>query len=224
MDVLFVFATETESRVLQAIPGIKREGERYILGVHKISVLLTSVGGISTAWAMKQWLSCNANPDLAVNAGIAGSFSDRFRVGDVVIPVTDCFADMGLEQGGRFVTLAEAGFIDPDEFPYNKGLLKADNEYVEKALELLPGARAVTVNTATGSDVSICRLINKFNPEIETMEGATFFYICLMEKIPFLPIRAISNKIEPASRSSWNITLALENLGTKLNDLLLTIV
>ena len=75
--------------------------------------LVTGVGGISTAWAMKQWLSNNPYPDLAINAGIAGSYSDELKIGDVVMPVTDCFADMGIESGNKVMTLAEAGLDGP---------------------------------------------------------------------------------------------------------------
>jgi futalosine hydrolase len=53
------------------------------------------------------------------------------------------------------------------------------------------------------------------------MEGATFFYICALEKIPFLSLRAISNKVEPGNRDSWNIKLALDNLAGKLEEILL---
>ena len=52
---------------------------------------------------MKQWLSVNEKPDLAINAGIAGSYKDDIRYGDVVMPVTDCFADAGIEDGENFL-------------------------------------------------------------------------------------------------------------------------
>jgi futalosine hydrolase len=55
------------------------------------------------------------------------------------------------------------------------------------------------------------------------MEGATFFYICCREKIPFLALRAISNKVEPRNKSNWDIMLALNNLSEILDDLILTL-
>jgi futalosine hydrolase len=53
------------------------------------------------------------------------------------------------------------------------------------------------------------------------MEGATFFYICCRENIPFLALRAISNKVELRNKNNWNIALALNNLSEKLVDVLL---
>ena len=88
---------------------------------------------------------------------------------------------------------------------------------------ILKPVRAITVNTATGSDASRKKLLKKFNPDIETMEGATFFYICSRENIPFLALRAISNKVEPRNKNNWNIALALNNLSEKLNEVLLTL-
>jgi futalosine hydrolase len=67
-------------------------------------------------------------------------------------------------------------------------------------------------------------MVEKFNPDIESMEGATFFYICRREKIPFLALRAISNIVEIRNRSNWDIKLALLNLAEKLNEVFLTMV
>jgi futalosine hydrolase len=88
---------------------------------------------------------------------------------------------------------------------------------------ILKPVRAITVNTATGSETTRGMLLKKFNPDIETMEGATFFYICSREDIPFLALRAISNKVELRNKNNWNIDLALHNLSEKLIDVLLTL-
>ena len=190
-------------------------------GKYEISLLVTGVGSISTAWALKQWITINGKPDMAINGGIAGSYKDEFIQGDVVMPVSDCFADAGIEDGDNFLTLSEAGFISKDEFPFNDGLLYADVRYNAKMRNLLKPVRAITVNTATGSEASRIKLLKKYNPDIETMEGATFFYICCRENIPFLALRAISNRVELRNKNNWNIALALNNLSEKLVDVLL---
>ena len=219
--VLIVFATSTEEEILKKITGISSSDKCYKIGNATINALITGVGGISTAWAMKQWLSINPYPDLAINAGIAGSYSDELKIGDIVMPVTDCFADMGIESGDKLITLAEAGLMDPDNYPFEKGVIRADNRFVDEAGIILKKVNAITVNTCSGSVSTIERLKNKYNPDIETMEGATFFYICARERIPFLSVRAVSNKVEPGNRDSWNISLALENLAGKIKEILL---
>jgi futalosine hydrolase len=191
------------------------------LGKFEIDLLITGVGSIATAWSLKQWITLNEKPDLAINAGIAGSFNERLNIGDVVMPVSDCFADAGVEDGENFLTLSESGLISANDFPYKDGLLYTDTRYNEKMKSILKPVRAITVNTATGSETTKGKLLKKFNPDIETMEGATFFYICSRENIPFLALRAISNKVEPRDKNNWNIDLALNNLSEKLIDVLL---
>ncbi len=44
-----------------------------------------------------------------------------------------------------------------------------------------------------------------FNPVTESMEGAALHYVCLMEKIPFLQIRSISNYIGERNKKKWDM-------------------
>jgi futalosine hydrolase len=221
--ILYITATDTEAASLKGVKGIIPVSGGYRWEGIDIRILVTGVGSISTAWAMKQWFSTNVRPDLAINGGIAGSFKDDIRNGDVVMPLSDCFADAGIEDGENFITLFEAGLVKADEFPFRDGRLYADTIYLEKLKGILKPVSAITVNTATGSVATINKLLKKFNPDIETMEGATFFYLCAREKIPFLALRAISNRVEPRNKNKWNIALALDNLSEKLNEVLLTL-
>jgi futalosine hydrolase len=221
--ILYVTATCSEADALKRIGGMISVPGGYRLGNFDISLLVSGVGSISTAWALKQWISLNEKPDLAINAGIAGSYRDEIIIGDVVMPLSDCFADAGIEDGDNFFTLAEASLISANEFPFREGFIYTDTIYSTKIKSILKPVRAITVNTATGSEISRERLLKKFNPDIETMEGATFFYICARENIPFLALRAISNKVEPRNKSIWDIALALNNLSEKLNEVILTL-
>jgi futalosine hydrolase len=221
--ILCVTATTAEADALKKIEGMLPVPGGYRFGNLEISLLISGVGSISTAWAMKQWLSVNEQPDLAINAGIAGSYKADYETGDVVMPVSDCFADAGIEDGGNFYTLYEAGLSNYNEFPFRKGFLIADSRYSTLMKSHLKPVQAITVNTVTGSEATIMRLLKKFNPDIETMEGATFFYICSIEKIPFMALRAISNRVEIRNKNNWNIALALDKLSGKLNEVIVTL-
>jgi len=218
--ILYVSATLTEADILKKIRNIIQVPGGYNVGDLEISTLVSGVGSIATSWAMKQWISVNEKPDLVINCGIAGSYRDEFIIGDVVMPVSDCFADAGIENANGFLTLHEAGLIGASEFPFKDGLLLADDRYSAVIKHIIKPARAITVNTATGTAATIERLIKKFNPDIETMEGATFFYICTRENLPFMALRAISNRVEPRDKSKWDITLALNNLSERLNEVI----
>ena len=219
--ILYVTATSAEADTIKKINDLILFPDGYHLRDIEISQLITGVGSISTAWAIKQWLSMNEKPDLAINGGIAGSFRDEYGTGDVVMPVTDRFADAGIEDGNNFLTLAEAGLAGTNEFPFRNGSLNADKKYFDIMNSLVRPVNAITVNTATGTETTRNKLVQKFNPDIETMEGATFFYICSRENIPFMALRAISNMVGPRDKSKWKILLALDNLSYKLNEIIL---
>jgi futalosine hydrolase len=137
------------------------------------------------------------------------------------MPASECFADSGIQDGNNFKTLYEAGLQKQNEFPFISGSISADSDYLNRMKSILRLVKAITVNTATGSESARIKLVNKFNPDIETMEGATFFYICTREKIPFLALRAISNRVEPRNRINWKIQTALQNLSGKLNEVII---
>ena len=218
---LLVAATWAEANSLDTIKEMQVIPGGYLFDETEISILVTGVGSVATAWALTKWISSNSKPDLAINIGIAGSYRHDLEIGEVVMPVADCFADAGIDTGKGFLTLAEAGMEDPDCFPFRKGKIVAENRFVAKAAEIVKPVNAITVNTSTGSPENISKLVKKFKPDIETMEGATFFYICSRENIPFLALRSISNRVEPRNKDNWNISLALNRLSEKLGEVLL---
>jgi futalosine hydrolase len=222
--ILIVTSSALEAAALKDVSTENLEGKDYPGDIPRVDMLVTGVGSMATAWSLKRWIDTNGKPDLAINAGIAGSFRDDVETGSVVMPVTDCFADLGIEDHEQFFTLWEAGLADPDGFPYSKGYLHASNRYVEKAAVGIRPVNGITVNTASGSAATIQKLIMKFNPDIETMESAAFFYLCIAESIPFMSVRAISNRVEPRNRSNWRIQHALENLVSKMNWVLENVI
>ena len=52
------------------------------------------------------------------------------------------------------------------------------------------------------------------------MESAAFFYVCLSEHVPFMALRAISNRVETRNKAAWNIPLALRSLHYAVRALL----
>jgi futalosine hydrolase len=223
LKILLITATDSEADILKRIPGVRVTDEGFSYGNCEICLLVTGVGSMATSWAMTKWLSVNPKPELVINAGIAGSYRENIKIGDVVVPVSDCFADAGIETVNGFLTLAETSFEKPDRFPFREGKIIADNKFITLAMKHLKPVNAITVNSATGSQPTIDKLLKKFNPDIETMEGATFFYICTGENLPFLALRSISNRVEPRDKNKWNIPLALDQLSEKLKDFIITL-
>jgi len=197
-----------------------KPGSVIFAGSNTISLLVTGVGTVNTAWAMMKWFQLNRKPDLAINAGIAGSLNNEISVGEVVMPVSDCFADLGIETPDGFIPLKDTVFMNQNEFPFIEGRILCENEFKEKALKILKPVRGITVNTVTGTGATRERLKALFNPDIETMEGAAFFYVCAKDKIPFLAVRAVSNMAGERDPGAWNTSLAINNLAATLVELI----
>jgi len=176
-------------------------------------ILVTGVGGISMAWALQKRLAAGPVPDLAINAGIAGSYVTTLRIGDVVLTGSDCFADLGIDDNGIFRSLFSAGLAGPDTFPFSGGRIYCRNRWFDKLINLFPVVNAATVNMASGSEEPIQRIRSVWNPDIETMEGAYFAYVCSMAGLPWLGLKAVSNMTEPRNIKKWDINAALKGLG-----------
>ena len=78
----------------------------------------------------------------------------------------------------------------------------------------------ITINKVHGNDVSITNLLKRCNADVETMEGAAFYYCCLYHKINCVQIRSISNYVEKRDKTKWNIRLALQELELYVNKFL----
>lgn len=179
---------------------------------NSIHILTGGVGMVATAYSMGR-VFAHHHFDLAVNAGIAGSFQRSLSTGTVVQVSSDCFSELGAEDGPDFLTIDEMGFGNSTECPLTL-------EGLDKYTAHLRKVTAITVNSVHGNDTSISRILGRLKPEIESMEGAAFFYACRMCQIPSIQIRSISNFIERRNRHNWNIPLAVGSLNIELINLL----
>ena len=84
----------------------------------------------------------------------------------------------------------------------------------------LEAVNGITVDLVTAGPERKARLAEKFNPQIESMEGAAVFYVCKMEDIPVIQIRAISNYVGVRDRHSWKTEEAIEALTRVISGLL----
>lgn len=221
MNLLFAAATPFEIQ-----PLMDHLRKKFVASGHytfqkgtvEVSVLITGAGLPMMAYGMGKILG-RKEVNLAVNAGIAGAFNRELRIGDVVQVASERFADLGVQEAdGRFTDVHELGLIEADERPFTGGKLvnEAAGQY-----EFLPAAHGISVNRVHGYPTDIKALRVKYpDAEVESMEGAAFFYACLMEGIPFVEIRAISNYVEARNREKWDVPLAIERLNGVLVEML----
>jgi futalosine hydrolase len=222
MKILIVASSNSEIRLLRDkldfVSKISHNLFNYRLGTLDIDILVTGHGSVFMAYHLTKTVSAY-NYDLAVNAGIAGSFDYFLELGFVVNVIQDQFADLGFEEKDSFFTLSEKELLNEDSFPFTGELLRSLGNFEIDVVESLIPVKAITVNTLHGRQENIQRVKKRFKCDIETMSGAAFFYICLMEKIPFLQIRSISYFIEIPKVDNWNLQLAIGNLTATILDL-----
>ena len=173
---------------------------------------ITGIGIAATAYSLTKAIN-NKKPDIIIQAGIAGAFNHDLKIGDVVLVKSETWSDLGIEDNNRYLTLFETNLLGINTPPYRHGEIPFTGI---NGFDHLKRVKAITSNTAHGNDNTINNIIEKFNPEIETMEGAAAAYVCASENIPFIQIRAISNYVEKRDKSKWNIPLAISRLNEEI--------
>ena len=200
MHILLVAATAPEIAPLLAD---RRAG---------VDVLITGVGMVATAAHCSRALS-TSRYDLALNVGVCGSFDRALAPGTVVHVTSDRLAELGAEDDERFLTIHELQLLGENEFPFERGVLVNRNPPENSAIAALPAVSAITVSTAHGNTASIARVVERFRPQVESMEGAAFMYACLIHQVPFAQVRAVSNVVEKRNRAAWKMAEAIEALN-----------
>ena len=185
----------------------------YSLTTHnsQLTTIITGVGMVATAFSLGKHLATNQY-DLAINLGIAGSFDRSIALGEVVEIVEDSLSEFGAEDDNSFLTIDELGF--------GEGNLKATTSLSALGNFNLKQVKAITINTVHGNEQSIKKLTDRIQPQLESMEGAAFFYACNQVGVPCLQIRAVSNYVEKRNRDAWQIRLAIKNLNSFAADLI----
>lgn len=181
-------------------------------------LLITGVGVPATIYHLQKRLH-QLDYDLVIQAGIAGSFDEMIKPGQVVLVNKDRFADLGTEEKGHFRSVFEYGLANPHEFPFENGWLLNSNPLLTASP--LQKTSGVTINTISDSPVQKQTLMEQFNPGVESMEGAALHYVCLQEQVPFIQVRSISNPVGERDRSKWKMTEAVGNLNLELEKLIL---
>jgi futalosine hydrolase len=215
MRILIVCATPTEVEPVVAALGPARTERQpsaespshlqaYKYADHDVDVLMTGVGMVATAAWCSRALA-GRRYDLALNLGVCGSFDPALAPGTVVHVVKDRLAEMGAEDGDAFLAFHDLA-LPGDAEVLNPGA-------TNPAIAELPEARGITVNTVHGNEQSIAAVVQRFHPQVESMEGAAFMYACAIHGVPFAQVRAVSNVVEKRNREAWKMPEAMASLG-----------
>jgi futalosine hydrolase len=185
--------------------AVEAEREAILAAGANAEVIVGGVGpaaaAASTATALHDDVS------LVLAAGIGGGFPP-VAPGAIAVASSIVFADLGAETPDGFVPMSALGF--------GRELYEVDAG-VAADLAVGTGGQVgtiVTVATVTGTAQTAAALKTRFPDAVaEGMEGAGVAAAAILRRLPFGEIRAISNRVGPRDRESWDVPGALDALG-----------
>lgn len=188
-----------ENPVTKTVSGID-----FVSGKIKgkdVVIAKAGVGKVNAA-VCAQTMILLYSPDVVINTGVAGSLSSAAGVGDIVIATATVQHDMDTSPLGDPV-----GFISG----INMVQLPCDNETVNKlftAAGNVGGFKAVGGIIATGdvflnSNEIKNRIVKTFGASAGEMEGGSIGQVCVINKVPYAVVRAISDNADGSSHVDY---------------------
>lgn len=159
--------------------------------VEKEAVLVKSnVGKVNSA-RVTQILIDNFDIELVINVGTAGSVDNSLEIGDVVVATELIQHDFDVTPFGR--KLGEIENVG-ESIKVNDNLLNLfENINIKKGI-IASGDKFI-VNREDKDNIR-----TTFTALAIEMEGASVAQVCYLDKIPFLVIRSISDKLDGSSK------------------------
>jgi futalosine hydrolase len=212
MDILLIAATNFEIQ-----PTINYLADRdCLIGDNRFTVLIAGIGSMSTAYWLTKAID-KQRPDMLIQAGIGGSFSPDYPPGSLVLVNEEVTGDLGVEENNEFRDVFDMGLPQISD-PYTGKSLVNKEEHLLRRFNL-PLVKAVTINEISTRPSRIEQLQQKYQPVVESMEGAAFHYVALIEKIPYIQLRAVSNMVGERDKTKWRMKEAIQLLNDKLIEM-----
>ena len=191
---------EMENPAINIIAGMDfYEG---VIGGKDVVVVKCGIGKVNAAMCT-QILADRYNVDAVINTGVAGSLNNDIDICDIVISTVAQEHDMDVTALGY-----EKGII-PD---MDVSIFEADRKLVELTKKSAKEA-GLDVKVFEGKVVSGDQFIsthenkkslkNSFGGDCAEMEGAAIAHVASLNNIPFLVIRAISDKADGGAHMDY---------------------
>lgn len=207
MHILLLAATAFE--IQPVIDYLQAQGGK--ITTHTVTIVIAGVGSLQTTYGLMKAVQ-QQRPDLIIQAGIGGSFSPVYPPGTVVLIEKEITGDLGVEEEQTFKDVFDMGFLDANAFPYASKWL-VNPQAASWTMNDLPLVKGITVNEVTTRPERINQLQKKYQPVVESMEGAAMHLVALQENIPFVQLRAVSNIVGERNKTNWKIKEAIGALN-----------
>ena len=165
---------------------------------HPVVVVRSGIGKVNAAMCT-QILADAYHVDAIINTGIAGSLNADINIGDIVLSTDTLEHDMDAVAFGY--PLGQIPRMDTLSFKADERLRKIAKQSCEKVnpdVAVFEG-RIVSGDQFVSDKVKKQWLVEHFSGYCTEMEGAAIAHAAYLNQIPFLIIRAISDKADDSA-------------------------
>ncbi|MFR0619058.1 5'-methylthioadenosine/S-adenosylhomocysteine nucleosidase [Bifidobacterium thermophilum] len=230
--------------VLHKTERRRRYGTDLVTGqLGEVSVVVC-VGGMGkvAAGAAAQMLICEYHPDALIFSGIAGSLNPLLEIGDIVVGgslvyletnndiIAECDPFLHTYASDDRLSALACQVLDEQGYRRVPSLAEMDGTAAAVAATDNDPNRRYTLGTIATSDqfntdpdvLEHTRRV--WHGDCEEMEGAAAAHVCAKNRVPFLAVRAMSNRCgeayEDLNRHQSDMTLAAQNAGAAVRAVL----
>lgn len=138
-----------------------------------------------------------------INTGVAGSLNADLDIGDILVSEDAVHHDMDVRVFGY--QIGQVPGFDVVSFPANKDMVRIA---LETCAEVNPDIKAVSGRVASGDQFISSKeakeaIINNVKGDCAEMEGASIAHAAYLSHIPFVIIRAISDKADDSAEMDY---------------------
>lgn len=138
-----------------------------------------------------------------LNTGVAGSLRAEINIGDIVVSTDACYHDMDATIFGY--ALGEVPQIGTRFFVADETMQK---QAIASCKEVNPDIQVFSGRVVSGDQFISSRevknnLITNFDASCTEMEGAAIAHVAYLNKIPFVVLRAISDKADDSAEMDY---------------------
>ena len=197
-----VAALKEKMEIKEVLKKASMEFYKGTLQGKEVVVVRSGIGKVN-AGLCTQILADVFDAQMVINTGIAGSLDARIDIGDIVISTEALQHDMDATQFGY--PLGQIPRMETLAFPADEkmiSLAKAACEKVNPEIKVFTG-RVVTGDQFVASKEVKDRIKTNFDGLCTEMEGAAIAQAAWLNEIPFVIIRAISDKADDSAQMDY---------------------
>ena len=172
------------------------------LNKKEVVVVRSGIGKVNAGICV-QILADDYQVDAVINTGIAGSLKAEINIGDIVLSTDTMYHDMDATEFGY--PIGQVPRMDVHAFPADETLRKLAKTACEKVnpeISVFEG-RVVSGDQFVADKALKNQIIERTNGWCTEMEGTAVGQAAHLNKIPYLIIRAISDKADDSAQVDY---------------------